>query len=149
MIFAFGQSEPFCHCIVILALAGAAAFRDHCQSCYSARLLSDDPASEVPFDDWQSMILSRNAPLVWARGEHSKTGVLPYVHQRGTRIPSLRRLALKPRYFTNGSAPDLGNVLRRFREAPQGSLHEAGDNAGATPLGPETRRALLAFLQLL
>ncbi len=132
-----------------LEAAGAAAFRDHCQSCHSARLLSDDAASEVPFDDWQSMILSRNAPLVWARGEYAKTGVLPYVHERGTRITSLRRLALKPRYFTNGSAPDLSNLLERFRETPTGDLHQAAVDARATPLAPEMRRALLAFLQLL
>jgi hypothetical protein len=132
-----------------LEAEGAAAFRDRCQSCHSPRLFSDDSASEVPFDDWQRLIFSRNAPLVWARGEYAKTGVLPYVHERGTRITSLRRLALKPRYFTNGSAPDLANVLERFRDEPEGALHDAATGAAATPLPAETRRALLAFLQLL
>ena len=132
-----------------LEAQGAAAFRDHCQSCHSARLLSDDATSEVPFAEWQSLILSRTAPLVWARGDYAKTGVLPYVHERGTRITSLRRLALKPRYFTNGSAPDLANVLDRFRESSQGSLHDASSETRGTPLASEARRALLAFLQLL
>jgi hypothetical protein len=128
---------------------GAAAFRDHCQTCHAARLLSDDATTEVPFSGWPSAIFSRNGPLVWARGEYAKTGVLPYVHALGTRIPSLRRLALKPRYFTNGSAPELADVLERFRESAHGALHEAGDDPRATPLAAETRRALLAFLQLL
>ena len=93
--------------------------------------------------------MSRNAPLVWARGDYEKTGILPYVHAQGTRITSLRRLALKPRYFTNGSSPDLVSVLERFREAPQGALHAAVSEARLSPLTKETREALLAFLQLL
>ncbi len=133
----------------VLEAAGAASFRDHCASCHSAQLFSDDTASEAPFDTWPNLIFSRNAPLVWARGDYAKTGVLPYVHERGTRITSLRRLALKPRYFTNGTAPDLANVLDRFRESPAGPLHDAPANAGFAQLPPETRSALLAFLQLL
>ncbi len=125
---------------------GARAFRDHCEGCHAARLFSDDSASEVAFVDWERLIFSRNAPLVWARGEYAKTGVLPYVHERGTRITSLRRLAWKPRYFTNGSAPDLASVLERFREGP----------AGPRMMPPAARRerncqppALSAFLRLL
>jgi len=125
---------------------GARAFRDSCQSCHEARLAADDPTSIVPFAQWEARIFSRNAPIVWARGEHAKTGILPYVHERGTRIPSLRRLGLKPRYFTNGSAPDLASVLERFRLLPGSSMHEAPSGA-ALPAG--TRAALLAFLRLL
>jgi len=132
-----------------LEAEGAQAFSDHCQSCHAARLLSDDSGSEVPFVEWQSLIFSRNAPLVWARGDYAKTGVLPYVHERGARVPSLRRLAAKPRYFTNGSAPDLANVLERFREAPEGALHDAAVDSEGQALTTSSRRALLAFLRLL
>jgi hypothetical protein len=134
-----------------LEAEGARAFQEHCQSCHSARVLSDDPASEVPFADWQNAIFSRNAPLSWARAEYAKTGILPYVHEHGTRITSLRRLALKPRYFTNGSAPDLANVLERFREGGAGerALHDATSTTGLADLPRTTRPALLAFLQLL
>lgn len=132
-----------------LEAAGAQAFRDHCQSCHAARLRSDDSASEVPFADWEGLIFSRSAPLVWARGDYAKTGVVPYVHERGTRIPSLRRLAAKPRYFTNGSAPDLANVLDRFRDAPEGALHDAPGAARSPGLSAPSRHALLAFLRLL
>jgi hypothetical protein len=126
---------------------GAQAFREHCQSCHAARLLSDDATSEAPFAAWQSLIFTRNAPLVWARAEYAKTGVLPYVHERGTRITSLRRLALKPRYFTNGSAAQLEDVLERFRETSGGPQHDAP--AGSSALSATTRRALVAFLRLL
>jgi len=132
-----------------LEAEGARAFRDHCQSCHGARLLSDDGASEVPFAAWETLIFSRNAPVVWARADYAKTGVLPYVHERGTRVTSLRRLATKPRYFTNGSAPDLASVLERFRDGPEGALHDANGGAPGQALAGPARRALLAFLRLL
>jgi hypothetical protein len=133
-----------------LEAEGARAFADHCQSCHAPRLLSDDPASAQPFAAWERLVLSRNAPLVWARADYEKTGVLPYVHERGTRTTSLRRLALKPRYFTNGSGADLPSVLARFRDGPGGSWHDSAPaDARLVPLAPETRRALLAFLRLL
>lgn len=125
-----------------LEAEGARAFRERCQGCHDARSASDDASTVVPFSDWESRIFSRNAPIVWARGEYEKTGVLPYVHERGTRITSLRRLALKPRYFTNGSAPDLETVLARFRAG-------AHDGDGEGELTPRMRTALLAFLRLL
>jgi hypothetical protein len=127
---------------------GARAFQERCQSCHAARLLSDDRESEAAFAEWEALIFSRNAPLVWAKGEYAKTGVLPYVHEQGTRIPSLRRLALKPRYFTNGSAPSLDAVLARFRDGPAGALHDAPAGAGQ-PLSRPTQQALVAFLELL
>jgi hypothetical protein len=129
-----------------LEAEGAHAFRDLCQSCHDARLLSDDARSRVAFSDWESQIFSRNAPIVWARGDYEKTGIFPYVHERGTRVTSLRRLSLKPRYFTNGSAPSLGAVLERFRTSGGTPWHDApsGDE-----LAPPTRAALLAFLRLL
>jgi hypothetical protein len=128
-----------------LEAEGAHAFEQQCQRCHEARLFADDPSTLVPFTAWQARIFSRNAPIVWARGDYEKTGILPYVHQRGTRITSLRRLALKPRYFTNGSAPDLANVLARFRSGGA-TVHDSGDG---TPLPPRTQAALLAFLRLL
>ena len=131
-----------------LEAEGARAFQEHCQSCHAARLLSDDRGSEVPFADWEALIFSRNAPLVWARAEYAKVGVLPYVHEEGTRVPSLRRLASKPRYFTNGSAPSLEDVLARFRDGSAGALHDAPAGAGQ-PLSPSTQQGLVAFLQLL
>jgi hypothetical protein len=94
-------------------------------------------------------VLSRSAPIVWARGDYEKTGIVPYVHERGTRITSLRRLGLKPRYFTNGSAPDLASVLARFRFSAAEAAHDAPAAAALSALSAQEQRALLAFLQLL
>lgn len=133
-----------------LEAQGARVFLERCESCHAARLLSDDASSHVAYAEWQSLILQRDAPLVWARGDYEKTGILPYVHERGTRITSLRRLALKPRYFTSGSAATLRDVLGRFRFGASGALHEAAPAAlGFTALDEPDQRALLAFLQLL
>jgi hypothetical protein len=134
-----------------LEAKGAHAFERHCESCHSARLLSDDAASRAQPADWEKLVLSRSGPIVWARGELAKTGVLPYVHERGTRIPSLRRLQLKPRYFTNGSAKDLAAVLAAFRSSPEGAALP-GSHASSAPhsgLNEDTRLALAAFLTLL
>lgn len=131
-----------------LEAEGARDFAAHCLSCHAARLRTDDASSAVPQAAWERLIFSRNAPIVWARPEYAKVGVRPYVHEQGTRIPSLRRLLLKPRYFTNGSSPDLASVLARFREGPSGGLHAAGTEPLAA-LDARSRAALLAFLQLL
>jgi hypothetical protein len=132
-----------------LESAGADAFGRHCSSCHASRLLSDEPRSDVPVAEWESLVLGRGAPIVWARGDYARSGVEPYVHELGTRIPSLRRLSLKPRYFTNGSAADLEQVLASFGEAPDGATHARSSVAAAAPLDPSEQRALLAFLRLL
>jgi hypothetical protein len=128
---------------------GARVFAERCEGCHSARLFSDDASSRVGMAEWQGLVLRRNAPLVWARSDYEKTGILPYVHERGTRITSLRRLALKPRYFTNGSATTLRDVLTRFRFGRAGALHESPAAAELSALDEPAQQALLAFLRLL
>lgn len=128
-----------------LEARGARAFEARCEGCHSARLFSDDAATRVTSSGWEEAIFRRNAPIVWARAEYEKTGVLPYVHEQGTRITSLRRLACKPRYFTNGSAATLEDVLTRFRPG----LHETLEHRELEALSEDERRALLAFLVLL
>jgi len=131
---------------------GAALFRERCASCHAARLAADDPASEVPFDRWESTILSEEAPIVWGRAGYEKTGVVPYVHPDGARPPSLRRLAKKYPYFTSGSARSLDDVLDRARFASPGAgsrfFHDAAP-PGTAALGDDDKRALRAFLELL
>ncbi|MGH7896295.1 MAG: hypothetical protein ACREQL_16635 [Candidatus Binatia bacterium] len=128
---------------------GAALFRDQCEACHEARLVTDRADSRVPFEAWEELVLSRAGPIVWARDTYERTGVVPYVHERGTRVPSLRRLYKKRPYFTNGSAVDLGAMLRRARVRGGRFAHDGG-NDGAPPLLDEPeRRALLAFLDLL
>jgi len=103
----------------------------------------------VPFAEWERLVMSPAGPIVWARDSREKTGVTPYVHEEGARIPSLRRLYRKRPYFTNGSALDLDAVLRRARFAPGGFLHDGGDGSAGDRLGDADRIALLAFLDLL
>jgi hypothetical protein len=84
---------------------------------------------------------------VWSNATREQTGVVPYVHADGARVPSLRRLYRKRPYFTNGSAPDLDTVLRRARFTRDGFVHDG--SSGGEPLDADARTALLAFLDLL
>ena len=68
------------------------------------------------------------------------------MREAGARVPSLRRLYKKRPYFTNGSAPDLDDVLRRARFS-RGTFLRYGAEDGA--LDDVSRHALLAFLDLL
>ena len=92
---------------------GAALFRDRCASCHAARLVTEDPATEVPFEQWERLVLSPQGPIVWASAGYRKTGVEPYVHERGARTTSLRRAFQKYPYFTNGGARSLAEVVER------------------------------------
>jgi cytochrome c peroxidase len=129
---------------------GAELFRDRCSACHAARAASDESASGVPFERWEELIFSANAPLVWARSEYEQTGVLPYLHERGTRVPSLRRLYKKWPYFTNGSAKNLGEVLERARFSGDRFFHDRAPMEGTLhSFSADERAALLAFLRLL
>nr|MBA2543286.1 c-type cytochrome [Deltaproteobacteria bacterium] len=127
---------------------GAEVFRDRCASCHDARLIAEDPNSAVPFERWEKLVLSPPGPLVWNTAEYAKTGVLPYVHEDGARIPTLRRLYKKWPYFTNGSAKSLAEVVDRFAYDARSSLHDQGAPA-MTRLPADDKAALLAFLDLL
>ena len=128
--------------------AGAALFRDRCESCHAARLSADDPVSRVAFEQWETMILSEAAPIVWGSAGYQKTGVLPYVHQDGARTPSLRRLYKKYPYLTNGSAHSLMQVLDTFATTPHATFH-ANAPPAADRLDARSRDALSSFLELL
>jgi hypothetical protein len=129
---------------------GAAMFRDHCESCHEALLATDAPESRVPFEAWEKSVLSEAAPIVWAQPKYAKTGILPYVHDDGARVPSLRRLTKKHPYFTNGSAKSLADVLARVRFGGGAFSH---NGASAEPslraLSDDERAAMAAFLRLL
>jgi hypothetical protein len=132
--------------------AGARAFRDRCESCHEARLSSDVAGSRVPFERWESLVLTHDAPIVWGKDQYNQSGVVPYVHPEGARIPSLRRLYKKHPYFTNGSAKDLPSVLDRARFGDGTFWHETPDgqsDAETTRLDAREQKALLAFLDLL
>jgi len=129
---------------------GAQLFSERCARCHAARLQSDVPDSALPFAAWQSAIFSTEGPLVWASADYERTGVTPYVHELGARVPSLRRLYAKWPHFTNGSANTLSDVLERVRYDDARFFH------ADAPAGPALRafasgeiRDLAAFLDLL
>src|SRR5262249_25501293 len=133
---------------------GAEVFQRRCERCHSARLVSDVPSSQVPFEQWEAMVLSREGPIVWGRSGYEKTGVVPYLHDQGARPASLRRLFKKRPYFTNGSAKELRDVLdqARFGAAENSAVfyHQgAPADAGLASLPDDDKQALLAFLDLL
>ncbi|WP_438014014.1 hypothetical protein WMF18_24175 [Sorangium sp. So ce315] len=147
---------------------GARVFRDRCARCHAPVLRSDDPGSAVPFERWEELVLAPEGAIVWGKAGYEKTGVVPYVHEQGARVPSLRRLYKKRPYFTNGSARTLRDVLERARfaapggadasaakgaangaaPAPGAFFHD-GAPAGLAALDPAAIDALLAFLDLL
>ncbi|WP_437643885.1 hypothetical protein [Sorangium sp. So ce362] len=146
---------------------GARVFRDRCARCHAPVLRSDDPGSAAPFERWEELVLAPEGAIVWGRAGYEKTGVVPYVHEDGARVPSLRRLYKKRPYFTNGSAKSLREVLERARFGDTGGraaadggpsaaaasgafFHDgapAGEDLGALDAG--AIEALLAFLDLL
>ena len=129
---------------------GAALFESHCEGCHQARLATNDPASRVPFADWESLVLAPAAPLVWARDGYEKTGVTPYVHESGARPSSLRRIVEKTPYFTNGSAKTLAEVVGRAATTEDDVfLHDGGAAASALLFDEGELSALVAFLELL
>jgi hypothetical protein len=129
---------------------GAEVFRDRCESCHAARLVTDDPSTRVPFEGWEPRVMAREGAIVWARAEYEKTGVEPYVNEKGARVVSLRRLFKKYPYFTNGSAKSLADVLDRVRYDEGSFFHDRPpERATLRPLTVGEKGALLGFLDLL
>lgn len=126
-----------------LERAGASVFRERCESCHQARLSTDDPASRVGFERWESLTFA-GGPIVWASETYEKTGVLPYVHAEGARTTSLRRLYKKRPYFTNGAALDLDGALRAVRLRPFSHAGGEGERLSDADVA-----ALRAFLDVL
>jgi hypothetical protein len=127
---------------------GAEVFRDRCASCHRARLVTEEAASEVPFERWEELVLSPQAPIVWAEADYHRTGIEPYVHELGARTTSLRRVALKQPHFTSGGARTLDDVLTRAGWDGDTFLHDRAPDR-ARRLGAGERAALRAFLELL
>ncbi|APR75778.1 Hypothetical protein A7982_01124 [Minicystis rosea] len=127
---------------------GAEVFARRCERCHEARLVTDEPSSRVPEERWESLVMRREGPIVWAATGYHKTGVEPYVHDLGARATSLRRLDKKRPYFTNGSARTLREVTDRARFQGESFFHDHAP-AAAEALGEAEREALGAFLDLL
>jgi hypothetical protein len=131
------------------ARAGAEVFARRCEGCHAARSIADDPATRAAPAEWERLVLSREGALVWGMSEYRRTGIEPYVHELGARVPSLRRLYKKRPYFTNGSAKTLRDVLDRARFGGALGFFHDGAPAGLEALSEQEKGALEAFLDLL
>lgn len=123
---------------------GASRFERLCEACHQARTVADDPESRIPSTAWETRIFG-DGGVLWASEDRYRTGVQPYVHEEGARVPSLRRLWVKRPYLTQGGAPDVNAVLDGIRlgvDAVHGG--EGGD-----ALSSDDREALAAFLDVL
>jgi hypothetical protein len=136
----------------VLEREGARTFADLCEGCHHARLVSDDPSTQIDpgrnFEHWERLIFASNGPIVWASADYVATEIEPHVHAEGARVPSLRRLYMKAPYFTNGSASTLAEVLAGVRRGG-GITHGAGTIPPEQQLSAGEREALTAFLRLL
>jgi len=130
---------------------GAELFRERCEGCHQARLITDEPDSRVPFESWHELVFSAAGPIVWARDSYEKTGIEPLVHPRGARVPSLRRVYAKYPYFTNGSVRSLSELLGNVRWSSERFQHRApeGADTGLSALSPSEQQDLRDFLLLL
>jgi len=130
---------------------GLQLFRQHCESCHQARLVTDSAGSRVPFEAWHDLVFSEAGPIVWARDSYEKTGIEPLVHPQGARVPSLRRVHAKYPYFTNGSVRSLPALLGAVRWNTERFYHRAPQDAGTglSALSPGEQQALYEFLLLL
>lgn len=129
---------------------GAKLFKARCELCHGARLSADEPGSAVPFDQWERYIFSEAGPLVWGSADYQKTGILPYVHERGARTPSLRRIYKKYPYFTNGAERHLNVLIEKTSIVDGVFYHDRYvDESKSIVANGDERRALEAFLNLL
>ncbi|MBL4683509.1 MAG: hypothetical protein JKY37_02880 [Nannocystaceae bacterium] len=145
------SAEPWFDEDEALAFADVAKlFQRHCESCHQARSLTDAPESRLERSAWAGLIASPAAPIVWATQDRMRTGVEPYVHETGARVPSLRRLYAKRPYFTDGGASTLREAVARFSVGPSvGSGQHLREVADGRKLTASEQRGLLRFVGLL
>jgi len=132
------------HAFTPVEARGAALFERACESCHQARTVADDPATRVAFEGWEAAIFG-GGRLLWGSADRYRTGVQPYVHEEGPRVPSLRRLWVKRPYLTQGTADSVAAVLETVRLKVD-TVH--GGQEG-TALSEDERDALAAFVDLL
>lgn len=129
---------------------GLGVFRDRCSACHQPLTSTRETGQFIPFDDWAEWTASPDSDLVWGAPLFFKTGIEPYVAEKGARAPSLRRVSRKQPYFTNGSSPTLDDVLRRFRVTGPSGLHASTggeDETDSRSLSDSEIDALLALLR--
>lgn len=132
------------------AVLALPVFRRHCADCHQPLTSTREDGRVIPFAEWRAWLESDGNDLVWGAPFLLKTGIEPYVDRAGARVPSLRRVAAKAPYFTNGSSPTLRDALLRFRFCGATAWHDATrveDSEAVEALTNEEIEGLLALLQ--
>jgi len=129
------------HKLTPKAVRGLSVFRARCEYCHQATL-STRGYESLPFADWKHWLEAEEKDLVWGAPFYTKTGIKPYVHRAGARVPSLRRVQQKYPYFTNGSSRSLRHLLSRFRYQGLTAWHHYETRSGEAK--PQDVRALTA-----
>jgi len=133
------------------ALPGLAIFRERCEYCHQA-IVSTRQGDSLPYDHWAGWVEAKGKDLVWGAPFYTKTGIKPYVHRAGARVPSLRRVQQKYPYFTNGSSPTLRHLLSRFRYRDLTAWHhyeESSEGVGAEKVKALTPDEIKSLEELL
>lgn len=132
------------------AVSALSVFRRRCADCHQALTSTREEGRVIPMEEWRAWLETDGKDLVWGAPFLSKTGIEPYVDRAGARVPSLRRIAVKFPYFTNGSSPTLRDVLQRFRFRGATAWHDAAqvtDRQGVEALTEEEIEGLLDLMQ--
>jgi len=133
------------------AMQGLAIFRERCEYCHRA-IVSTRQGDSLPYDHWAGWVEAKGKDLVWGAPFYTKTGIKPYVHRAGARVPSLRRVQQKYPYFTNGSSPTLRHLLSRFRYRDLTAWHhyeESSEGVGAEKVKALTPDEIKSLEELL
>lgn len=137
---------------------GAKVFSSICLRCHDSRTQTDRADTRNNDEaSWLPLLTNNNAPFTFASEGYQQVGITPWMHETGTRTPSLRRVFDKYPYFTDGSGKSIEDVLRKIRVDRSGSLflHNADHvidpeiQKNLQSLSDEEIRLLLAFLQVL
>ncbi len=123
------------------ALKGLPVFRERCEYCHQATISTREYES-LPYTDWKIWLEAEEKDLVWGAPFYTKTGIKPYVHRAGARVPSLRRVKQKYPYFTDGSSRTLRDLLSRFRYQDTTAWHHYKPRSGEAK--PQDVKALTA-----
>lgn len=125
---------------------GAALFWTHCAPCHQPQrtLRNGDPVSDRIKSSDEMLVVLRTTPLVFGAKAFSQIPGIAAFTPYGNRIAPLFELWRGGPFFSDGSAPDLRTLLRRF--VPGSASGHGGDPVPARSLTDQEIDQLWTFL---